>query len=408
MSGRPGRTGRGTGQASAGDLLELVRSRRATTRGALQQATGLSRATVGQRLDRLFRAGWLREGAGGPVDSPLGGRPSITLEFDDEHAVVLAADLDTRHARAAVLSLSGEILAEHSGTLVVEDGPDEVLGELGRWFAELLEKAGQGVQQVCGVGLAVPGPVDSETGRVVQPPIMPGWDGYDLRGRLARALTEHTGAGPVPVLVDNDANLMAYGEQRTGYPDCSAFVLVKVSTGIGAGVVVDGAVFRGVDGGAGDIGHIRVPEGAGALCRCGSYGCLAAVASGGAVARRLAETGVPAASGSDVRDLLASGHPEAVGLAREAGRRVGDVLATVVTLLNPGVLMIAGDLAGTPFLTGVRELLYQRALPRSTAHLDVVTARLGERAGLVGAGAMVVEHLYAPERVEERLRALGV
>jgi predicted NBD/HSP70 family sugar kinase len=409
MTGRPGRTGkaaRGGTAAGAGDLLELVRSGRAVTRGALQQATGLSRATVGQRLDRLFRAGWLREGAGGPVDSPLGGRPSITLEFDDSHAVVLAADLDTRHARAAVLTLTGEILAEHSGTLVVEDGPEAVLGELGRWFGELLTKTGHRAEEVCGIGLAVPGPVDSETGRVVQPPIMPGWDGYDIRGRLSRALTEHTGAPAVPVLVDNDANLMAFGEQRTGYPDCSAFVLVKVSTGIGAGVVVDGSLYRGVDGGAGDIGHIRV--GADALCRCGSYGCLAAVASGGAVARRLAESGVPAASGSDVRDLLAAGHPEAAALAREAGRLVGDVLATVVTLLNPGVLMIAGDLAGTPFLTGVRELLYQRALPRSTAHLDVVTSRLGERAGLVGAGALVVEHLYAPERIEERLLALGV
>ncbi|MFJ9560912.1 ROK family protein [Streptomyces fuscichromogenes] len=406
MTGRPGRTGKGGGQASAGDLLELVRNGRAVTRGALQQATGLSRATVGHRLDRLFRAGWLREGAGGPVDSPLGGRPSITLEFDDSHAVVLAADLETRHARAAVLSLTGELLAEHSGTLVIQDGPDAVLGELGHWFAELLEKAGHRATEVCGIGLAVPGPVDSDSGRVVQPPIMPGWDGYDIRGRLARAFTEHTGAPAVPVLVDNDANLLAYGEQRTGYPDCSAFVLVKVSTGIGAGVVVDGSIYRGVDGGAGDIGHIRV--GAEAQCRCGSYGCLAAVASGGAVARRLAEAGVPAASGSDVRDLLASGHPEAAALAREAGRMVGDVLATVVTLLNPGVLMIAGDLAGTPFLTGVRELLYQRALPRSTAHLDVVTSRLGERAGLIGAGALVVEHLYAPERAEQRLLALGV
>ncbi|MGV9568959.1 ROK family protein [Streptomyces nigra] len=394
------------GQVSAGELLQLVRSGRAVTRGALQQATGLSRATVGQRLDRLFRAGWLREGAGGPVGSPLGGRPSITLEFDDSHAVVLAADLETRHARAAVLSLTGEILAEHGGTLVVEDGPDAVLGDLGHWFGELLEKAGHRAEEVCGIGLAVPGPVDTASGRVVQPPIMPGWDGYDIRGRLARAFTEATGAPPVPVLVDNDANLMAYGEQRTGFPDCSAFVLVKVSTGIGAGVVVDGSLFRGIDGGAGDIGHIRV--GAEALCRCGSYGCLAAVASGGAVARRLAEDGVPAASGSDVRDLLAAGHPAASALAREAGRQVGDVLATVVTLLNPGVLMIAGDLAGTAFLTGVRELLYQRALPRSTAHLHVVTSRLGERAGLVGAGALVVEHLYAPERVEERLMALGV
>ncbi|GAA3063914.1 ROK family protein [Streptomyces glomeratus] len=406
MSGRAGKPG---SQASAGDLLELVRSGRATTRGALQQATGLSRATVGQRLDRLFRAGWLREGAGGPVDSPLGGRPSITLEFDDAHAVVLAADLDTRHARAAVLSLAGEILAEHAGTLVVEEGPDAVLGELGRWFGRLLEKAGHRAHEVCGIGLAVPGPVDSDTGRVVQPPIMPGWDGFDIRGRLGRAFAEHAhGAAEVPVFVDNDANLMAYGEQRTGYPDCSAFVLVKVSTGIGAGMVVDGRVYRGVDGGAGDIGHIRVPEGADALCRCGSYGCLAAVASGGAVARRLAEAGVPAASGSDVRDLLTAGHPGAAALARDAGRRVGDVLATVVTLMNPGVLMIAGDLAGTPFLTGVRELLYQRALPRSTARLDVVTSRLGERAGLVGAGALVVEHLYAADRVEERLLALGV
>ncbi|WP_345642250.1 ROK family protein [Streptomyces siamensis] len=414
VTGRAGRTVKASHQASAGDLLELVRSGRATTRGALQQATGLSRATVGQRLDRLFRAGWLREGAGGPVDSPLGGRPSITLEFDDEHAVVLAADLDTRHGRAALLTLTGEILAERTGVLVVDEGPEAVLDELGRWFAGLLEVAGQRADAVCGIGLAVPGPVDSDTGRVVQPPIMPGWDGYDIRGRLGRAFAEHAGprtapgAGraAVPVLVDNDANLMAYGEQRTGYPDCSAFALVKVSTGIGAGMVVGGSIYRGVDGGAGDIGHIRV--GADALCRCGSYGCLAAVASGGAVARRLAEAGVPAASGSDVRDLLAAGHPEAMALAREAGRQVGDVLATVVTLLNPGVLMIAGDLAGTPFLTGVRELLYQRALPRSTAHLDVVTSRLGERAGLVGAGALVVEHLYAPERAEERLAALGV
>lgn len=409
MTGRAAKVMRAGNQASAGDLLELVRSGRATTRGALQQATGLSRATVGQRLDRLFRAGWLREGAGGPVDSPLGGRPSITLEFDDAHAVVLAADLDTRHGRAAVVSLTGEIQAEHHGTLRIEDGPDAVLGELGGWFAELLEKAGRPAGSVCGIGLAVPGPVDSETGKVVQPPIMPGWDDYDIRGRLGRAFAEHAGGGPgagVPVLVDNDANLMAYGEQRTGYPDCSAFALVKVSTGIGAGMVVGGSIYRGVDGGAGDIGHIRV--GADALCRCGSYGCLAAVASGGAVARRLVESGVPASSGSDVRDLLAAGHPEAMALAREAGRQVGDVLATVVTLLNPGVLMIAGDLAGTPFLTGVRELLYQRALPRSTAHLDVVTSRLGERAGLVGAGALVVEYLYAPERAEERLAALGV
>ncbi|MCX3058642.1 ROK family protein [Streptomyces beihaiensis] len=395
--------------ASAGELLQLVRSGKATTRGALQDVTGLSRATVGQRLDRLFRAGWLREGAAGPVSSRLGGRPSVRLEFDDGHALVLAAVLDTRHARAAVLTLSGEVLAEHTDALTVGDGPEAVLDRLGVWFGDLLKETGRAAAEVCGIGLAVPGPVDTATGRVVQPPIMPGWDGYDIRGRLARAAAEHAATGPaVPVLVDNDANLMAYGEQRAAHPHCAAFVLVKVSTGIGAGVVVDGAIYRGVDGGAGDIGHIRVPGGEDARCRCGSYGCLAAVASGRAVARRLTEAGVPAASGSDVRELLAAGHPEAVRLAREAGRGVGEVLATVVTLLNPGVLMISGDLAGTPFLTGVRELLYQRALPRSTAHLEVVASRLGERAALAGAGALVVEELYAPARAEERLAELGV
>ncbi|GGR75286.1 sugar kinase [Streptomyces aureoverticillatus] len=405
------KSGNASDRASAGDLLHLVRSGRATTRGALQEVTGLSRATVGQRLDRLFRAGWLREGSGNPVASPLGGRPSVRLEFDDGHAVVLAADLETRHARTALLTLTGEVVAERGWPLRVDEGPEKVLDELGAGFGELLRASGRSPDAVCGIGLAVPGPVDSETGRVVQPPIMPGWDGYDIRGRLRRAFTEHTGAtAPVPVYVDNDANLMAYGEQRAHYPDCSAFALVKVSTGIGAGVVVDGSVYRGVDGGAGDIGHIRVPDAPGsaaALCKCGAYGCLAAVASGRAVAARLSAAGVPAASGSDVRELLAAGHPEAVGLAREAGRQVGDVLATVVTLLNPGVLMIAGDLAGTPFLTGVRELLYQRALPRSTAHLEIVTSLLGERAGLVGAGALVVEQLYAPERAEARLAALG-
>jgi predicted NBD/HSP70 family sugar kinase len=171
--------------------------------------------------------------------------------------------------------------------------------------------------------------------------------------------------------------------------------------------VVDGEIYRGVDGGAGDIGHIRLHDRADALCRCGSRGCLAAVASGGALARELAATGVAAASGSDVRDLLAGGHPEAVRLAQEAGRRVGEVLGTVVTLLNPGVLMIAGDLAGTPFLTGVREELYQRAMPRTTAHLQVITSALGDRAGLLGAAAMVVEELYSPDRADARLAVQG-
>ncbi|NLU71592.1 ROK family protein [Streptomyces sp. HNM0575] len=396
-------------QASAGHLLRLIRDGSATTRGALQRATGLSRSTVGHRLDQLFAAGWLREGAAEPVEGPGGGRPSTRLEFDAGHAVVLAADLGTRHAGAAVVDLSGRVLAERSGAMLISDGPDRVLDALARWFADLLEETGTPPERVCGIGLSVPGPVDWASGLVVQPPIMPGWDGFPIRERLQEAWARHISSEEpaAPVLVDNDANLMAYAEQRAAHRDCAAFLLVKVSTGIGAGVVAGGRLYRGIDGGAGDIGHIRLHDRPEALCMCGSYGCLAAVASGRALAAQLTEAGVATDSVSGVRDRLAAGQPDAVRLAREAGRRVGEVLVTVVTLLNPGVLMIAGELAGTPFLTGVRELLYQRAMPRTTAHLTVVTSRLGERAGLLGAAAIVVEDLYSPDRADARLAALG-
>ncbi|WP_327664703.1 MULTISPECIES: ROK family transcriptional regulator [unclassified Streptomyces] len=396
---------------SAGRLLQLIRGGQANTRADLQRATGMSRSTVGLRLDELDRAGWLRQDTG----TSTGGRPSHRIVFDPGHAAVLAVDLETRYARVAVLDLGGTVLAERTVDLDIGDGPDRVLDRLARCFPELLATSGTPAERVCGIGLSVPGPVDWETGQVVQPPIMPGWDRFPIRERMQEAYAEHVGASmedttggrPIPVFVDNDANLMALAEQQAGHPDCAAFVLIKVSTGIGAGVVVNNEIFRGIDGGAGDIGHIRLHDKPDALCMCGSYGCLAAVASGRALAKDLSNLGMDVASGTDVKALLEQGNPDAVRLARAAGQRAGEVLVTVVTLLNPGVLMLAGDLAGIPFLTGVRELLYQRAMPRTTAHLDVVTSRLGDHAGLIGAAAMVVDVLYAPERADARLRALA-
>ncbi|MFI8949839.1 ROK family protein [Streptomyces sp. NPDC053750] len=393
-------------QASAGALLQLIRSGRANTRAELQHTTGLSRSTVGQRLDLLNRAGWLRHTTG----ASTGGRPSHRIAFDPTHASVIALDLETRHARAAVLDLAGTILAEHTGPMDIGEGPDHVLDRLGAWLPDLIAAAGVPASRVVGIGLSVPGPVDWETGRVIEPPIMPGWDRYPIRERLQRAYAAQMGLGPeaeaVPVLVDNDANLMALAEHQANHRDCSSFVLLKVSTGIGAGVVIGDSLYRGIDGGAGDIGHIRLHDRSDALCMCGSHGCLAAVASGRAIAKELSALGLETASGRDVRRLLNEGHPDAVRLAREAGRRVGEVLVTVVTLLNPGVLMIAGELSGVPFLTGVRELVYQRAMPRATANLQVVTSRLGDHAGLVGAAAMVVEHLYSPAGADARLERL--
>lgn len=382
-----------TTSTSAGHLLWLIRTGRARTRAELQHNTGLSRSTVAHRLDVLWGVGLLR--AAGPGESS-GGRPPSRLEFNDEHGLVLAADLGATHARLAVFGLAGEALAESVSPLRIADGPEQVLGWVSEEFDRLLDRAGRPAEQVCGMGLGVPGPVEFDTGVVRQPPIMPGWDGYPIADRLGKRWN-------VPVLVDNDANVMAYGEYLAKRPDCPSLVLVKVATGIGAGLVLDGQVYRGIDGGAGDIGHIRVDATDRARCICGATGCLAAFASGTALAERLAAAGVATPSGREFVAQVRAGVPEAVGLAREAGQLVGEVLTTVVCLVNPQVLVLAGELVDTQFVTGVREVLYQRALPRATRNLEVTTSKLGDRAGVLGLLAMVINTVYAPEAVDARL-----
>jgi predicted NBD/HSP70 family sugar kinase len=379
-----------TTATSAGELLQLVRTGQATTRKALLTRSGLSRSTLTARLDLLQSAGLLAEG--GQEDS-TGGRPARQLRFDDQHAVVLVASIDTMHAEAALTDLAGRELARRAGPVRVADGPEPVLGRIAEWFEAMLAETGR---PVCGVGISVPGPVEPGHARVSQPPIMPGWDRYPIDAFF----------GPrfgAPVLVDNDANLMALGEHRARHRDSAALVVVKVSTGIGAGLVIGGEVYRGVDGGAGDIGHIRLPGFPEARCMCGSLGCLAAVAGGGALAARLTEQGLPTTSGSGVRERILAGEPAAVRLAGFAGRQVGEVLATLVTVVNPGVLVIAGDLAEPHFVAGVREVLYRRALPRATQSLRVEIGGTGLAVG--GAVAMVVESVFAPAEVDRRLAA---
>ena len=207
------------------------------------------------------------------------------------------------------------------------------------------------------------------------------------------------------VLSANDADAAALGEYSAGHGGVRSLVLVKVSTGIGTGIVIDGRLYTGADGGAGDIGHVQVSPRSEALCQCGMQGCLAAVASGRAVAAELTALGVPASSGHEVGELLRAGHTGAARLAQDAGRRIGEVMATVVCLLNPEVVLIGGALASAPMLAGIRETLYSSALPRATRHLDLRLGALGEDAAVVGLARLVVDHEFAPEQVNRRLRA---
>ncbi|WP_155370011.1 ROK family transcriptional regulator [Catellatospora vulcania] len=380
-----------------GHLLTLIRNGTVRTRREIQDFTGLSRATVAQRIEQLLRGGYLDETA---TAASTGGRPAVLLRFNERHGYILAADLGATRGRFALLDLAGRVLAEQACDLTIGSGPQLVLDCCERIFAELLDQAAVSRDVVCGVGLGVPGPVEHEAGLVRQPPIMPGWDGFPIADHL-------TQRWQVPVLVDNDANLMALGEHNAHYPGSPATLLVKVSTGIGAGVVINGRVYRGIDGGAGDIGHVRLHGHDDARCMCGAFGCLAAVASGGAIAAAMTRAGVPTDGSRGLVAHLNAGQPDAVRLTRIAGQLLGEVLATVVCLLNPQAVVIAGDLADTHFVAGVREELYRRALPRATRHLTVTTSRLREQAGLHGAHAMVMDHVYSAAAVDTRLGAVA-
>jgi len=370
-----------------GDVLELIRHRGALTRGDLLEMTGMSRMSVYGRIDALLEAGLIVETGS---DRGTGGRPSRHLEFNPGHASILVATVDTTHSTVAVTDLAGRVIDEERIAVVVADGPDATLAALVAGARRLLERTG--VTAVAGFGISVPGPVDPDSGRPSQPPIMPGWDAYPI--------TEHLGEQlGVPVLVANDADAAALGEQRTSHPRSRSLFFLKVSSGIGAGIVLRGRVYVGADGGAGDIGHVKI-AGETAVCQCGATGCLAAVASGGAVAHALTELGKPAASASDVGTYLAAGDHDASRLVQAAGRRIGEVVATVVSLLNPADLVIGGMLASTPLITGVRESLYPRTLPRATRHLTVSQSRLAARAAIVGLATMVVEREYSASTVD--------
>jgi predicted NBD/HSP70 family sugar kinase len=315
---------------------------------------------------------------------------------------VLAADLGAAHATVAVCDLDGHPLAESVHDLRIADGPEPVLQCVGQRWRDMLQDSGVSPDRLLGLGVSVPGPVDVATGRIVHhTSVMPGWQDYPFRDHLERQF------GVVGV-VDNDANAMAFGEYHTEWPTSSLLLFVKVATGIGAGMVADGHLLRGADGAEGDIGHVRITSADdGPLCVCGARGCLAASASGRALARVLREQGEDVPDSRAVVDLALTGHAEATRLIREAGLMIGDVLATAVSLLNPGVLALGGDLVLVQdhFVGAVRERLYQRTQPQAARGLRLVASRLGDRAAVVGAARLALEQVLSPETVDRALAA---
>ncbi len=380
---------------SAGALLQLLRDGTPRTRSELAEATGLGRSTVAQRVDALVSSTLV--GAAGEASS-TGGRPPARFAFNPRARVVLCADVGATHVRLAITDLAATVLDEDVIDLDVAVGPERVLTWIADTGKQLVRRAGRRLGDVVAVGIGLPGPVEFATGRPTSPPIMPGWDGFDVPGFVRSMLR-------TDVVVDNDVNVMALGERFLSFPTTDHLMFVKVATGIGCGIISDGALRRGARGAAGDLGHVQVPGDVSAVCRCGNVGCLEAVASGAAVARSLRDLGIDATTSRDVVALARSGSTDAIRLVREAGRTIGAVLASAVSLLNPSIIVIGGSLAeaGDPLLAGVREVVYQRSLPLATADLRIVAASSGDRDGVVGASVLAIEHVLAPDAVDAML-----
>lgn len=373
----------------AAELLRLLRAGPPRTRAELTRMTGLSRSTISGRLDQLSAAGLVLP-AGDAASS--GGRPPAQVAFNPAARVLVAVDLGATHGAVGVADLAGTVLRSTSRALDIAEGPVPVLDWALAAASRLLAEAGRGAADVVGVGIGLPGPVEHSTGIPTNPPIMPGWDRFDVPGYVRTSLDV-----PVllPVLVDNDVNLLALGEHAVSWPHEQDLVFIKVSTGIGAGIISGGRLQRGAQGSAGDLGHVHVPFTRETPPHGEADADLEALASGPAIARWVSEQGVPAGGIADVVDLLRAGNATAVRAVRQAGRDLGEVVATCVNLLNPSVVVIGGSVAraGEHLVAGVREVVYRRSTPLATQHLTITESRAGADGGLRGAALMVVQHV---------------
>jgi len=378
---------------SAGRLLALIRSGKAGSRPKLQHVSGLSRVTVTQRLRYLLAAGLVVEDE---ATETSGGRPARCVTLNPKFGIVLAADVGESMIRVAAVDLSPRLLAETTVELDVASGPIQTLTEIVRAGRTLLKGASCAQERLLGIGLSLPAPVNHAAGRVVGPSVMRGWDEFDICGYLQAAF----GA---PAQVENDVNLMALAEHRLHWAAVDHFLFVKAGTGIGSGILINGALYRGARGASGDIGHIQFDELKAPLCRCGKFGCVEARAAGWAIARDLRANGFSAHNARDVVALVKKREPDAIRRVREAGRVLGEVAADVVSVLNPTTIVVGGALsrAGEHLLAGMKELIYRRCLPLALDGLSVVAARCDERAGVFGAAHLIIDAALAPEALSE-------
>ena len=385
-------------QLSANELnvLEGVFWSQGPSREALSSHMNFSKTRANAVVAGRVEAGWLDEVG---LRASSGGRRAETLQLHSGLGVLLCAALGANSVDVAVLATDLQVLGRHGEAIDMHAGPGIVLARTRTLMRELLARCGLKAGEVIGIGIGVPGPVNFASGQLVEPPLMPHWDSYAIRDDFRTDFD-------APVWVDNDVNVMARGELWACQRGTPNFLVIKVGTGIGCGVVCHGEVYRGATGSAGDVGHICVDPN-GPRCHCGNLGCVEVMAAGPAIARQASEAALAGRSAmlagrradqgeltpQDVGNASRAGDAEANAIVQGAGAQIGQMLASVVNFFNPSHVFVGGGVTriGPLFLASLRQSVYQRLLALSTRHLKILYTPLGSQAGLIGAGVLAMQ-----------------
>ncbi|MFG2984976.1 ROK family protein [Streptomyces sp. NPDC048258] len=364
-------------------VVRAVRLAGSLTQAEIARATGLSAATVSNIVRELKEGGTVEV-----TDTSAGGRRARSVSLSGDAGIVIGVDFGHTHLRVAVGNLAHQVLAEEAEPLDVDaswvEGFDRAEALVGRLIAGI----GVSLDKAIGVGLGVPGPIDVESGTLGSTAILPGWAGINPRQELSQRLG-------VPVYVDNDANLGALGELVWGSGrGVKDLAYIKVASGVGAGLVINGQIYRGPGGTAGEIGHITLDE-SGPVCRCGNRGCLETFAAARYVLPLLQGSHGPELTMERVVELAREGDPGCRRVITDVGRHIGSGVASLCNLLNPSRVVLGGSLAeaGELVLAPIRESVGRYAIPSAARQLSVLTGSLGGRAEVLGALALVLSEM---------------
>ena len=363
-------------------VVRVLAETGAASRAELARLTALAPSTISAIVGELEADGLVTEAGDQSAQATLG-RPPVLVALSRSAGVAVGIDFGKRHLRVALAALSHSILAERHEPLAADVPAAEVIPRAVALVDEVLDTAGSQRSDVAGVGMGLPGPVHAPTGELGDSTILPGWVGV-------RAVEAMTAALELPVEVDNDANLGALSESMWGAGRGAAqMAYLKVATGIGAGLIIDGRPYHGAGGTAGEIGHTVVDPG-GSICRCGNRGCLETMAGVPPVLAALRD-----AYGNDltIDEAIARARDGDAGCRRviaDAGRAIGSAVATLCNLFNPQRIVVGGDLgaAGELLLAPLRESLGLGAIRSAADDVEVVEGALGDRAEVLGAVAL--------------------